>query len=275
VSNARWFYARGSQQTGPVSFDQLRQLAASGQLGPQNMIWAEGTPAWVPAGTQAALFAEVVASAAVAAAPNTAGALDYFEPAAGLPPRAAAALRGHGRPSGDVGDWPLDDARVAQFKQTLALRKKITAAAGLYRLFLLLTIIALVFMLFGLLFAVGSGARGTGGVAAMGMGLMVAMMGGFCVLYYFAWRATMRSQRWAPLTMFILIIISILINVGSLALQASAGTTGDTVAGIVGIIVILGIGGLFAFVSWRSYAAIPRYLGQPAWCQELIVSAGM
>ena len=32
---------------------------------------------------------------------------------------------------------------------------------------------------------------------------------------------------------------------------------------------------IFAVVSWRAYAAIPRYLGQPAWCQELIVSAGM
>lgn len=44
-----YFYARGEEQFGPVSSQQLRQLANTGQLLPTDLIWKEGMADWVPA----------------------------------------------------------------------------------------------------------------------------------------------------------------------------------------------------------------------------------
>jgi serine/threonine protein phosphatase PrpC len=38
----RWYYTHGGQTLGPVTAAQLRQLAGSGQLGPNDLIWPEG-----------------------------------------------------------------------------------------------------------------------------------------------------------------------------------------------------------------------------------------
>lgn len=38
----RWYYTRDGKKLGPVTAAQLRQLAASGGLGPQDLIWPEG-----------------------------------------------------------------------------------------------------------------------------------------------------------------------------------------------------------------------------------------
>jgi hypothetical protein len=54
---AEWFYAKNGQQQGPVSEQTLQQLAQSGQLLPTDMVWAQGLPAWQPAGQTAGLFA--------------------------------------------------------------------------------------------------------------------------------------------------------------------------------------------------------------------------
>lgn len=45
----KWLYGRSGQQTGPVSTEQLRQLVASGQVEPTDLIWKEGMASWVPA----------------------------------------------------------------------------------------------------------------------------------------------------------------------------------------------------------------------------------
>src|SRR5438270_4343272 len=38
----RWYYARGGQKAGPVTSEQLRDLASSGALRPSDLVWAEG-----------------------------------------------------------------------------------------------------------------------------------------------------------------------------------------------------------------------------------------
>jgi hypothetical protein len=46
-----WFVAReGQQPSGPVTPQQLKQMATSGQLQPEDLVWREGMPKWVPAG---------------------------------------------------------------------------------------------------------------------------------------------------------------------------------------------------------------------------------
>ena len=43
---ARWYYARAKQKVGPISFEDLQQLVRSGQIGPLDMVWEEGTFKW-------------------------------------------------------------------------------------------------------------------------------------------------------------------------------------------------------------------------------------
>jgi len=57
VSEARWYYAVGDQQQGPVSWAQLQQMARSGQITPDQLVWGEGMDQWAAASTVAGLFA--------------------------------------------------------------------------------------------------------------------------------------------------------------------------------------------------------------------------
>lgn len=44
-----WYWSRNGQQFGPVSFAELKKLAASRQLQPSDMVWTEGMVGWTPA----------------------------------------------------------------------------------------------------------------------------------------------------------------------------------------------------------------------------------
>jgi S1-C subfamily serine protease len=52
-----WIYAKGGQRLGPVSWTQLQNLAASGELQPTDKVWTKGMPKPVPAQEVAGLFA--------------------------------------------------------------------------------------------------------------------------------------------------------------------------------------------------------------------------
>ena len=67
---AQWFYAKGGQQAGPVSFEEIQRLASAGQLAGSDMVWAEGMANWQPAGTVPDLMPR--AAAAAAGAPSSA-----------------------------------------------------------------------------------------------------------------------------------------------------------------------------------------------------------
>lgn len=44
-----WYYTRQGQRIGPVSTEQLKQLAAAGQLAADDHIWNQGMASWTPA----------------------------------------------------------------------------------------------------------------------------------------------------------------------------------------------------------------------------------
>src|SRR6202790_5449538 len=88
-----YYYSRDAQRFGPVSTEQLRELAASGQLEPTDMIWKEGMADWVPAARLKGLFP--------AAAPT--------QPAAAAQPAPAS----QPAPPSPVAD-PGDEFRVAE-----------------------------------------------------------------------------------------------------------------------------------------------------------------
>lgn len=55
---AEWYYTSNKQQMGPVSWEELQQLATSGLLKPQDLVWTDGMGDWVKASKQAGLFGE-------------------------------------------------------------------------------------------------------------------------------------------------------------------------------------------------------------------------
>jgi hypothetical protein len=50
-TTAGWYYLRGDRPEGPVTWTDLKHLAATGALDPQDLVFATGTPEWVEAGT--------------------------------------------------------------------------------------------------------------------------------------------------------------------------------------------------------------------------------
>lgn len=46
-----WYYAIGREQNGPVSRDELVDLAESGALRPDDLVWVEGMSEWKPSGS--------------------------------------------------------------------------------------------------------------------------------------------------------------------------------------------------------------------------------
>ena len=46
---AEWYYIKGGKQLGPVSQQDLQDMAASGGLKPTDLVWTDGMPEWIPA----------------------------------------------------------------------------------------------------------------------------------------------------------------------------------------------------------------------------------
>lgn len=44
-----WWYSKGERQFGPYSAAELREIAASGQIAPSDLLWKDGLPNWLPA----------------------------------------------------------------------------------------------------------------------------------------------------------------------------------------------------------------------------------
>jgi hypothetical protein len=51
-----WHYAPDGDEHGPITFDQLKRLALSQRLSPDDPVWTEGMPDWVPAVSVSGLF---------------------------------------------------------------------------------------------------------------------------------------------------------------------------------------------------------------------------
>ncbi len=59
----QWYVGRDGQKSGPYSPDQMRQMAASGQLQPADVVWKKGMADWVPATQVPGLLPPAVAPA--------------------------------------------------------------------------------------------------------------------------------------------------------------------------------------------------------------------
>src|SRR4051812_34375097 len=68
-----WYLMVSGQQVGPVTGQQMRDMASSGQLQPTDTVWKEGMPNWVPASSVKGL--PFAAGGAIAAGPAPGGAI--------------------------------------------------------------------------------------------------------------------------------------------------------------------------------------------------------
>lgn len=53
---ARWFRLVDERQVGPCGLEDMRALVLEGALGPDDYVWADGMPEWLPAGEVPALI---------------------------------------------------------------------------------------------------------------------------------------------------------------------------------------------------------------------------
>ncbi|MGA2032037.1 MAG: DUF4339 domain-containing protein [Thermoguttaceae bacterium] len=58
-----WYYTENRERRGPVSEEQLKELALAGQLTPTDLVWKKGMAQWVAAGQIKGLFTAVQAPA--------------------------------------------------------------------------------------------------------------------------------------------------------------------------------------------------------------------
>jgi hypothetical protein len=69
MADDAWYYAQNNQQLGPVTLEALRGMAASGQLAPDNLVWTQGMPQWLPARTVPEVSGSFASAPAAAPAP--------------------------------------------------------------------------------------------------------------------------------------------------------------------------------------------------------------
>jgi hypothetical protein len=56
MAEGQWYYTQNGQQTGPISFYQLQQLASGGTLKSTDYVWTNGQEDWKPASEIAGLL---------------------------------------------------------------------------------------------------------------------------------------------------------------------------------------------------------------------------
>jgi hypothetical protein len=202
--------------------------------------------------------------------PFDAGPLPIGYATTALPERAQANLRIHARPLGDTSEWPLSELQLNQLCQTMTIRKTVAAAAALYKLLVLLAVIGFTFVA---TIIVRDFLRGH--LNGPRTALLTLVCVGIGAFYTYVEVSTRRSQKWAPLTMACLFCLGGLGQVLAIIAMASQTYPQRAAGGIAVTAVALVFDVAFAWLSFRAFFAIPKYLSMPAWCQEFVVKAGL
>lgn len=189
-----WWYANAGAPEGPVSFERLRELAASGRLKPTDLVWCKGMPDWVAAGTVDGLCAPVAAAADVP--PLPAAAAVPPSPPSIEPPAASGTVTVRSPPAvGAVGTCPQCGIGALQASQGRRWSTPVVVIGYLILVpsvvLLLIGAVSLVAALLGIssLSNAGGGAGGDGAACAailalafMGALLQFAVAGGIVAL---------------------------------------------------------------------------------------------
>jgi len=74
----QWYYNKGDKRHGPATIEQLRQVAASGQLEPTDLVWKKGMAEWTSASGVKGIFPDAEPAEAEAAAAEPATQFDWL-----------------------------------------------------------------------------------------------------------------------------------------------------------------------------------------------------
>ena len=276
---SEWRYSKNGQQHGPVTSSQLKELAAAGQIGANDLVWKDGMAEWTPASSIDGLFAAGEASEVAAGEAQGAysgqpvSAIGYYNPAAGLSGRVQQTLKGFPPPTGMQGEWPLSDLQLAQLKEAEKNRKALRGFNSLCQLFVLFGALGTVGFLIGFIAAIsGTRSRSFFSVESLAFagGALAASLG-MTVLYYLCGKAALRCRIWGPITVIALLSVGMIWTLVAFVIASSANNSRGEAIGPV--IVVLLFGAAFVYVSVRGLAAIPKFLAAPLWAQEALVNA--
>ncbi len=67
-----WYYVQDNERLGPLAFEELRGIAVSGRLGPDDLVWTDGMADWQPARSVEGLFGRSGTAAATSEEPDPA-----------------------------------------------------------------------------------------------------------------------------------------------------------------------------------------------------------
>jgi hypothetical protein len=67
---SEWYYARGGTQSGPVTLDQLKEIARSGGIDAKDLVWTSSMKDWQPAGEVEGLIVQSVVAGQPAPDPS-------------------------------------------------------------------------------------------------------------------------------------------------------------------------------------------------------------
>lgn len=279
---ATWYYARGGERRGPVDLEKLVAAARAGKLRPDDLVWNDGMPDWVPAGTvpemgfgmtpvatpELLTVSELALAATPVAIPPRAE-VAYYSDRGGIPERAAAALKGYALPTGDVGVWPIGDNEVTQWVEACKQRRLIRSAYGLFRGLCALNII---FAVIVVLVAIGTLTSGRNGTAtAFGSVIAVIFVGGIAVVLGLAATATRKNQAWGAIAITVLVALATVLQLVTMVFTIASNNGRDVAATAITTIVSLAINAAFLVVSARAIPAVKKFRACPAWCQELLI----
>ena len=161
MNPTEWFYAKGDKHSGPVNQAELKRMAATGELSPDNLIWREGMAEWTLARNVRGLFKEDPntpehANAGGAAGQNPTSPPKLIDPvampAASATPRTAFStvapqVREAPQPSQHVFDLFLEFVRIQFPAAFIESTGKLFVTAGKYGLYAAMGLIVLVSIL--------------------------------------------------------------------------------------------------------------------------------
>lgn len=168
---------------------------------------------------------------------------------------------------------PLTDDQINDLKTTELFRRRIRQAAIWFRVQFLAVLILTVILFAGLVvgFCTAKNKVDLDVVAILSFVLVIYL--GIVCLFYFAYRTTWNCQRWAPLTMMILNLIfaALFFALCFSPDVAARDKTAIVSFGLVSAVVLA----LIAFICYRAWSAIPKFLAQPQWCQRALRNCGL
>ena len=113
----QWYYAQGGQQKGPVTFEELQNLARSGAIAQGDLVWNASMPDWLPGGSVDGLFGGQPAVSAAQADPSN----PYAAPGSAWQPQSVIPT-GEALQEIEPGSEPIDI--MAIIKRAVELTKR-------------------------------------------------------------------------------------------------------------------------------------------------------